>query len=340
MGRRKWETPDTGSIRSAKPSADIVTPALQTDHHPLAVSAPSGTMAWKWGARRLQATSRFLEPRTDPMIRLSAFADEISPDPAEQIRVLEAQGIRHIEFRSIFGTNVLDLSQAQHETFRSMLNDHGFGLSAIGSPIGKIQITDPFEPHLERFQVALDLADFYGTPNIRIFSYYIPKHEDPKKFTHEVMRRMTAKAEIAAKRGIRLVLENEKGIYGDTAPRVLDILETVESTGLGHAFDPANYLEVGQEIDEAWELLKTRVIHFHVKDYDRKLERNVPAGQGEGQIPRLIAEAVGWGYDGYCVLEPHLVVAEASYGFTGPDRFAEAAIALKTALDAQSVQYA
>lgn len=274
------------------------------------------------------------------MIRLSAFADEISPDPAEQIRVLESQGIRHIEFRSIFGTNVLDLSREQHETFRSLLKDHGFGLSAIGSPIGKIQITDPFEPHLDRFAVALDLADFYGTPNIRIFSYYMPKGEDPSPYRDEVIRRMSAKAEIAARRGIRLVLENEKGIYGDTAPRVLEILESVESTGLGHAFDPANYLEVGQEIDEAWDLLKSHVIHFHVKDYDRKLERNVPAGQGEGQIPRLISEAVGWGYDGFCVLEPHLVVAEASYGFTGPERFADAAVALKTALDTDRIQYA
>jgi sugar phosphate isomerase/epimerase len=274
------------------------------------------------------------------MIRLSAFADEISPDPAEQVRVLAAQGIRHIEFRSILGTNVLDLSKEQHAAFKALLDDNGFGLSAIGSPIGKIQITDPFEPHLDRFALALDLADFYGTPNIRVFSYYMPKGEDPGTYREEVMRRMLAKAEIAASRGIRLVLENEKGIYGDTAARVLEILESVESTGLGHAFDPANYLEVGQEIDEAWGLLKSRVVHFHVKDYDRKLEKNVPAGRGEGQIPRLIDEAVGWGYDGFCVLEPHLVVAEASYGFTGPDRFAEAAVALKSALDDRTIAYA
>ena len=31
----------------------------------------------------------------------------------------------------------------------------------------------------------------------------------------------------AASRGITLILENEKGIYGDTAKRVADILESV-----------------------------------------------------------------------------------------------------------------
>ena len=43
------------------------------------------------------------------MIRLSAFADEISQNPLEQIDVLAAHGIKHIEFRAIHGTNVLDL---------------------------------------------------------------------------------------------------------------------------------------------------------------------------------------------------------------------------------------
>jgi hypothetical protein len=40
------------------------------------------------------------------------------------------------------------------------------------------------------------------------------------------------------------------------------------------------------------------------------------------------------------VLEPHLVVAEASYGFTGPDRFGDAATALQTALAREGVTYA
>ena len=135
------------------------------------------------------------------------------------------------------------------------------------------------------------------------------------------------------------MLENEKGIYGDTADRVEDILETVDSESLGHAFDPANYLEVGQPIDKAWNAPKNRVTHFHVKDYDTKLKKNVPAGQGEGQIPRLISDAVANGFDGYVVLEPHLLVAEQSTGFTGPERFGDAAMALQTALTREGITY-
>jgi sugar phosphate isomerase/epimerase len=274
------------------------------------------------------------------MVTLSAFADEISADPDEQIQVLLANGVRHIEFRSIHGTNVLDLPPLQHEEFRAMLLANGMGLSAIGSPIGKIQITDAFLPHLDRFEIALRLAEFYSCPRIRIFSYYMPKGDDPAIHRDEVLRRMGDQARIAQARGVQLLLENEKGIYGDTAARVLDILQSLERTSLSHAFDPANYLECGEEIDSAWKLLRSRVGHFHVKDYDVATKKNVVAGQGGGQIPRLIADAVTHGYDGFCVLEPHLVVAEASYGYTGPDRFRDAAVALKTELTRAGVAFA
>lgn len=274
------------------------------------------------------------------MIRLSAFADEISPEPTEQLDVLERHGIRFIEFRSIFGTNVLDLTDEQHAAFRDLIRSRGVGLSAIGSPIGKIKVTDPFEPHLERYARALQLAKFYETPRIRIFSFYIPEGENPDSHREEVMRRMSELARRAEAEGVSLFLENEKGIYGDNANRVLDVLSTVDSRALGAAFDPANFLEVGQPIDDAWRKLHSRTFHFHVKDYDTATHKNVPAGQGQGQIPRLIAEAVAAGYDGFCVLEPHLVVAEKMYGFTGPERFGDAAKALQTELTARQIAFA
>ena len=274
------------------------------------------------------------------MIRLSAFADEISRDPVEQIDVLEQFGIRHIEFRSIHGVNVLDLTDAQHAEFRDLLAARGVGLSAIGSPVGKIKINEAFEPHLQRIDRALSIAEFYNAPRVRVFSYYMPPGEDPDAYRDEVVRRTKELARRAEDRGVTLFLENEKGIFGDTAARVLELLDAVGSPALGHAFDPANYLEVGQSIDEAWALLRSRANHFHVKDYDTRLHKNVPCSEGQGQIPALIADAVAHGYSGFCTLEPHLIVAEASYGFTGPERFGDAARALQSALDAQGVAYA
>jgi sugar phosphate isomerase/epimerase len=274
------------------------------------------------------------------MIRISAFADEISQDPNEQIDVLSRHGIKHIEFRAIHGANVLDLTEAQHEAFRGSLASRGFSLSAIGSPIGKIRITESFEDHLKRFDTAMDLADFYNTPRIRVFSFYIPPGDDPASHRGAVLDRMAELARRARDRGIVLFLENEKGIYGENATRVAEILETVNSPSLEHAFDPANYVEAHQPVEDAWVRLRSFVKHFHVKDYDSKLRRNVPAGAGEGQIPRLLEDAVAGGYDGFCVLEPHLTIAELSFGFTGPQKFGDAVAALKGILDTRRIAYA
>ena len=273
------------------------------------------------------------------MIYLSAFADEISADPTEQLDTLLMHSIFFVEFRSILETNVLDLSREQHDEFKQLLTERGMGLSAIGSPVGKQKINEPFDAHLQKLEAAMGLCNFYDCPRIRVFSFYMPEGDDPATYRDEVISRMSRMAEAASAQGITLMLENEKGIYGDTADRVEEILETVNSPALAHAFDPANYLEVGQSIDKAWNMLRDRVAHFHVKDYDTKAKKNVPAGEGEGQIPRLISDAVAKGFEGYCVLEPHLLVAEESSGFTGPERFGDAAVALQTALSREGVTY-
>lgn len=274
------------------------------------------------------------------MIRLSAFADEISQDPLEQIDVLDSHGIRHIEFRAIHGTNVLDLSDEQHEAFAALLRSRGFGLSAIGSPIGKIRVTEKMDNHLLRFGRALDLALLYESPRIRVFSFYIPPGHDPASHRAEVIARMRELTARAADRGVTLLLENEKGVYGDTASRVHDVLQSVDSPALDCAFDPANYVEVDQPVDEAWWLLRAKVRHIHIKDYDARKQQHVPAGEGDGQIPSLIKDAVRGGYDGFAVLEPHLAVAGLSSGFTGPERFADAVRALKRILDSGAITYA
>src|SRR5690348_2046981 len=124
------------------------------------------------------------------MFTLSAFADEIDPDPQKQIDVLKQSGIRHIELRSIHKTNVLDLTDHQVAELKSLLDRNGFKLSAIGSPIGKVPIDQPFEPHLKRFGRALELCKTFGTPNMRIFSYYPAATGTWGDWRREVMDRL------------------------------------------------------------------------------------------------------------------------------------------------------
>jgi sugar phosphate isomerase/epimerase len=277
------------------------------------------------------------------MFTLSAFADEISPDPQQQIDVLRQCGIRHLELRSILKTNVLDLTDLQVAELKSLLDRHGFKLSALGSPIGKIPIDQPFEPHLQRFRRALELCRVFGTPNMRIFSYYRTEHGDWDDWRREVMDRMWEKLKLAAEAGVRLLHENEHRIYGDDPERVKDLMETVleqaDGPYLGAVYDPANYVFCGFDPWRGWQLTKPWTVHFHIKDWVHGEKHGRLAGEGQGRIPEVMAEAVARNYDGFATLEPHLLGGGPTGGVTGPELFPKAADAFRRILDQVGATY-
>jgi 3-dehydroshikimate dehydratase len=261
---------------------------------------------------------------------LSAFADEISPDPAEQLAVLKSCRVRFIEFRSVFKTNVLKLSDGQVGEFKKMLEGEGFGLSAVGSPVGKVGIDQPFEPHLDLFKRALHLCGVFGCPRVRVFSYYPPTGStgvtDWTPHREEVVRRMSVKAEMAAAAGVVLFHENEYNIYGDSPERVADLMTGVNHPSLRCAYDAADWVFCGYDPVAGWELTKEWTTHLHIKDWKTPVPGDghgtgVIPGTGDGRMSHSIADAVKRGYQGFAVMEPHLRGGGPTGGITGPDLF-------------------
>jgi len=273
------------------------------------------------------------------MFILSAFADEISPDPQQQVDVLNLCGIKHIELRSIHKTNVLDLTDLQVSEFKSLLDKHGFRLSAIGSPIGKIKIDQPFEPHLRRFERAIELCKVFGTPNIRVFSYYKPEGTTWEQWRDEILQRMAEKVRRAEKAGLRLLHENEHNIYGDDPRRVVDLLDSLNSQHFRAVYDAANYVFCGYDPWQGWELTRDRTAHFHFKDWTAGAAHGSLGGEGQGQWPRVLADAVARGYDGFATLEPHLLGGGPTGGVTGPELFPQAVKAFTDLLDRVGGRY-
>jgi 3-dehydroshikimate dehydratase len=278
------------------------------------------------------------------MIRLSAFADEISPDLNEQAEVLLSEGIHFIDFRAAWHTNILDLSDEQIVKAKEILDARGIGVAAIGSPIGKVPVDTPLEVHMERFERALTVAKLFSTKYIRIFSFYPPQSAgegipDPATYREDVLRylrEMTARASAA---GIILVHENEKGIYGDTIARNVDLLQSIDNPYLRAVLDPANYLQCQQTpYPDAYGAVRPWLEYVHVKDVsaDGTL---VVAGEGEGHWPDLLQRLRADGYDGFLALEPHLASAGQYQGFSGPELFRRASQALQKLLREMSWEY-
>ena len=91
-------------------------------------------------------------------IIISGFADEIAPQLSNQINVIRKLGISHIEMRGVDGLSLVLHPFDDVWKIKSVLDQNRIRLSAVGSPIGKIQITDPFEPHFELFKRTIAIA--------------------------------------------------------------------------------------------------------------------------------------------------------------------------------------
>jgi 3-dehydroshikimate dehydratase len=273
------------------------------------------------------------------MIALSAFADEISPDLDEQLAVLRVEGLRYLDLRSVWQTNVLDLSEQQLSLVRDRLRADGIAVSSIASPIGKVPIDASFDEHVDHFERALRLARFFETPYLRLFSFYpaAGTHDPPdREAVLYRLRELTARARAAA---ITLLHENEKGIFGDTAARCLELLNGVHDSRFQAVFDPANFIQCGEEpFPWAFQLLRPWLRYVHVKDA-RTDGTVVPVGEGVANWPSILEQLRATGYEGFLSLEPHLAEASQFGGFSGAERFHHAAEALKALLSNLGWEY-
>jgi sugar phosphate isomerase/epimerase len=261
--------------------------------------------------------------------RVSAFGDEVDPDLDVQLACMKSLDIRLLEVRNAWGTSVVAMDDDELKRVRSALDAAGVGVSAIGSPVGKTDIADGWDVVESQLRRSLRAADILGTRLIRVFSFFVEPGEQDRH-RDEVLERMRRMAAIAEAEGAVLVHENEKGIYGDTPERCVDLFENVDSRALVACFDVANFIQVGStDVRRAWSVLAPYVRHVHVKD--AQLDGTVtPAGEGAGDWAFLAAELESSGYDGLLTLEPHL---DGVVPGSGCERLGVAAAGLRAVLE-------
>lgn len=239
-------------------------------------------------------------------IEISGFADEIAEDLKTQIEVIKKLGISHIEMRGVNGKSLIDYSIKEVKEIKKQLDENQIRLSSVGSPIGKIFITEDFEAHFERYKKTVEIAKIMETPYIRIFSFFIPKGEKPEKYKDRIFERLQKFTDYARDNQIVLLHENEKGIYGDNAKRCLEIMQEFYGKHFKAVFDFANFVQCGQDTRVAYQLLKTYISYIHIKDAKAESGMVVPAGYGDGHVEEILDALLEEGYEGFLSLEPHL----------------------------------
>ena len=229
-------------------------------------------------------------------ILLSAFSDEVGDSLTAQLNMLTRNEIPYMELRSIEGINVADLTKEQAKEFNKRITDAGVKVWSLGSPIGKVDISVNFNEYLDKVKHVIETAKIFGTDKIRAFSFFNAYNERNK-----VIDYLSKMVELCKESGVKYCHENEKDIYGDTLERVLDLYKNVK--GLKLVYDPANYVQVGEDTNKAIEKLYNITEYFHIKDVVAKTGELVPAGYGDGSIAKLISLI---DKDVVLTLEPHL----------------------------------
>ena len=239
--------------------------------------------------------------------KISGFSDEIEKSVDVQFEVLNKLNIKYFEVRGVDGKNISTLTDEEVLTLKSKMEQYGIKVSSIGSPIGKIKIEEDFAPHFEVFKHVVNIAKTLGTKYIRMFSFY---HEGGDEWTaeerEEVLARLRQMIAYAKEQGVILLHENEKGIYGDTADRCIDVMKELGCEHFRAVFDPANFVQCGQDTKYAFDNLKEYVEYMHIKDARFEDGKVVPAGMGDGNVAYVLKGLFENGYQGFLSLEPHL----------------------------------
>lgn len=247
--------------------------------------------------------------------KISAFADEAGDTIDEQIKALKRANFKYIDPRNVNGHNITELPVDLAKTVKAKLDDAGIAVNMYGSPIGKIDVSADFQVDVKKLNHLGELSDILGCKAVRIFSYYNKDNIDKNKWRDQSINWLTQLTTQAKKLGLVLYHENERHIWGDTLEGVKTLVP-LRNDNFKLIFDFDNYNQSGDDVWQNWLALRDVTDAIHLKDSDKN-NQHTPVGQGNGQVEKILADAVARGWSGPLVLEPHLKHSGA-VAATGP----------------------
>ncbi len=262
-------------------------------------------------------------------LKLSAFADEYADRFEDQLSAMRQFNFGHIELRHVDGKNVSVLTEREVREVKAKLDFFGVGVSAIGSPLGKITLDGDMEAHFETAKHVFETANITGAKYVRMFSFYAPEGKEITAHKGEVFAALEKLILLAREHGVTLCHENEAKIYGDTPARCRELLDHFGGE-LKCVFDMGNFVLEGVDpYPAAYELLKDDIAYFHIKDA-LSAGAIVPPGKGEAKIREILSAHREYAKEDFFVsLEPHLQLfsglnALVGRSFENPYQYADA----------------
>lgn len=256
-------------------------------------------------------------------MRLSVITDEISMDLAHALDVMKEYGCEAAELRSIWDTNITDLSDSQLDKARGILDEKGMPVCCIAAPLFKCELFESAAGEVGRTHQAsdrtsadqmqllehcVDIAKSFGTRFIRTFSYW-KRGELTPEIEDAIAVGMSDAVKYAEDNNIVLLMENEHDCYLGTGVEVARFLGRFNSPALQAVWDPGNAFIAGETpFPDGYAPLRNYIKHVHIKDTELLADgrkRFVVVGEGEVNYKGQFAALKADGYDGFISLETH-----------------------------------
>jgi sugar phosphate isomerase/epimerase len=266
---------------------------------------------------------------------LTGFADEAAAGLEGQIRATKELGWKYIESRNIDGVNIHDLPDEKFDQVCDQLAKAGVSINCFGSTIanwGK-SILDPFDSSLAETSRAIPRMKKLGTKLVRIMSFAVLKDREPEdQMEQERFRRVRELYKMFTDAGLTPVHENCMNYGGMGWTYTLRLLENVP--GLKLVFDTGNPVFTDDRTQpkpypkqSAWEFykhVKEHIAYIHIKDGVFDIEAQASkftfAGEGNGDVKRILTDLLHSGYDGGISIEPHLAVVFHDASITSDEK--------------------
>ena len=234
------------------------------------------------------------------------------PDPVAAIKhyhdmgIVEADGLES------------ELAALPLPEYKKYINDAGMemgalvGLSDFITAEGKV-----LEENTARIKGLIDELSHLGVPKIMLAPMVTTAFDDESFYAmrEKMVEGFGSMVEYAKGSGVTVMIENQSvpqraDSYIKDCRYILD-----QVPGLGFVLDAGNFFCVGDDVLEAYEVMKDRIIHCHVKDWEYHpyggiVRSNMPAMRsalvmGEGLLPldTLLKRMKSDGYEGSLVLE-------------------------------------
>jgi sugar phosphate isomerase/epimerase len=258
--------------------------------------------------------------------QLTVITDELTQDFRQALNVASSVGCKAVEVRKVWNKNIALFTDEDLNRMKKYLDKKNMKVSVISSPLFKCVLpSSKFATNknaslsrnpnynMSYFDRIVEIADFFDTPNIRIFNFLKPLLWTPSEEKwREMVELMKPYAKRAENKKKVLLLENESVTFADTIANTIRFLDEIDSSAMKLNLDPGNFFSVKQSTTTAaYEVFYKRgwVQHMHIKDPRTrilKLHSLFDAvGTGKINYQDIIQQAIDHNYSGYFSLETH-----------------------------------